>query len=74
MAQANRIQIEKPDLERGVLFGRSKPFGTGAFIFVSEKHDMQVWYEHDGDCGACDRYHPIYRIPLGFRHPSWDQD
>jgi hypothetical protein len=57
MAQANRIQIEKKiDLERGVLFGRSMPFKTGAFIFVSEKHGMQVWYEHDGDCGACDQY------------------
>ena len=56
MAQANRIQIEKIDVERGVLFGRSIPFQTGAFIFVSEKHGMQVWYEHDGDCSSCDEY------------------
>ncbi len=54
MAQANRIQIEKIDVEKGVLFGRSVPFQTGAFIFVSEKHGMQVWYEHDGDCKSCD--------------------
>jgi len=56
MAQANRIQIEKIDVERGVLFGRSVPFKTGAFVLVSEKHGMQVWYEHDGDCAACDQY------------------
>jgi DNA-binding CsgD family transcriptional regulator len=56
MAQANRIQIEKIDVERGVLFGKSIPFQTDAFIFVSEKHGMQVWYEHDGDCGSCDEY------------------
>jgi DNA-binding CsgD family transcriptional regulator len=56
MAQANRIQIEKIDVGRGVLFGRSIPFQTGAFIFVSEKHGMQVWYEHDGDCSSCDEY------------------
>ena len=56
MAQANRIQIEKIDVERGVLIGRSIPFQTGAFIFVSEKHGMQVWYEHDGDCGSCNEY------------------
>ena len=56
MARANRIQIEKIDVERGVLLGRSIPFHTGAFIFVSEKHGMQVWYEHDGDCGSCDEY------------------
>jgi hypothetical protein len=56
MAHANRIQIEKIDVERGVLLGRSIPFQTNAYIFVSEKHGMQVWYEHDGDCGTCQRY------------------
>jgi len=56
MAQANQITIEKIDAERGVLVGRSIPFKTAAIIFVSEKHGVQVWYEHDGDCGACQRY------------------
>jgi len=56
MAQANRIQIEKIDVEKGVLFGRSIPFQTNAYIFVSEKHGMQVWYEHDGDCKTCDEF------------------
>lgn len=56
MAQANRIQIEKIDVERGVLFGRSVPFQTNAYILVSEKHGMQVWYEHDGDCISCKEF------------------
>jgi transcriptional regulator len=56
MASANRIQIEKIDVERGVLFGRSIPFQTNAYIFVSEKHGMQVWYEHDGDCISCNEF------------------
>ncbi|NMB78640.1 MAG: hypothetical protein GYA23_06045 [Methanomicrobiales archaeon] len=56
MAGSNKIQIEKIDVERGVLFGKSIPFQVPAFIFVSEKHGMQVWYEHDGDCGTCDQY------------------
>ena len=56
MARANRIQIGKIDVERGVLFGRSVPFQTNAYIFVSEKHGMQVWYEHEGDCKACDEF------------------
>jgi hypothetical protein len=56
MAQANQIAIEKINAERGVLIGRSIPFNAAAIIFVSEKHGMQVWYEHDGDCGACQRY------------------
>jgi predicted transcriptional regulator len=56
MAQANQIAIEKINAERGVLIGRSIPFQTAAIIFVSEKHGMQVWYEHEGNCGACQRY------------------
>ena len=56
MAKANRIQIEKIDVERGVLFGKSIPFQTNAYIFVSEKHGLQVWYEHDGDCISCDEF------------------
>jgi transcriptional regulator len=56
MAQANRIQVEKIDVERGVLFGRSIPFKTNAYVFVSEKHGMQVWYEHEGDCISCKEF------------------
>jgi transcriptional regulator len=56
MAKANRIQVEKIDVEKGVLFGRSIPFRTNAYIFVSEKHGLQVWYEHDGDCISCKEF------------------
>jgi hypothetical protein len=56
MARANQIEAEKINAERGVLVGRSIPFRTTAIIFVSEKHGVQVWYEHDGDCGTCQRF------------------
>lgn len=56
MAQANQIAVERVNPARGILLGRSIPFQTSAIIFISEKHGMQVWYEHDGDCGACQRY------------------
>jgi hypothetical protein len=56
MAQANQIEIAAIHAGRGVLLGRSVPFNTAAIIFVSQKHGMQVWYEHDGDCGTCPRY------------------
>jgi hypothetical protein len=56
MAQSNQIAIEKINAERGILIGKSIPFKTAAIIFVSEKHGVQVWYEHDGDCGTCQRY------------------
>src|SRR5512136_720318 len=56
MAQANQIAIENINAERGVLIGRSIPFQTAAIIFVSEKHGVQVWYDHDGDCDTCQRF------------------
>jgi transcriptional regulator len=56
MAKANQIAIERVNPERGILLGRSVPFAANAIIFVSGKHGVQVWYEHDGDCGTCQRY------------------
>ncbi|MDW7728186.1 MAG: hypothetical protein SCH70_13985 [Candidatus Methanoperedens sp.] len=56
MARANLIEVEKVKPERGILFGHSVPFNASAIIFVSAKHGVQVWYEHDGNCGACKRY------------------
>jgi hypothetical protein len=56
MANANQIAIVKINTERGILLGRSIPFQSQAIIFVSEKHGVQVWYEHEGDCGSCQRY------------------
>lgn len=56
MAKANQIIIEKVNPERGILLGKSVPFSAAAIIFVSEKHEIQVWYEHDGDCTSCQRY------------------
>ncbi|MDW7775826.1 MAG: hypothetical protein SCH39_05725 [Methanosarcinales archaeon] len=56
MAQSNQIEMESINAERGILFGHSMPFDANAIIFVSAKHGMQVWYEHEGDCNACTRY------------------
>ena len=56
MARSNQIAIEKVNTERGILLGRSVPFQAATIIFVSEKHGIQVWYEHEGDCGTCQRY------------------
>ena len=56
MAHANHIEVKSINPERGILFGRSVPFNVNAIVFVSAKHGMQVWYEHEGDCGVCARY------------------
>jgi len=56
MARANKIAIVKINPQLGVLLGRSVPLDVDAIIFVSGSHGLQVWYEHDGDCGACEEY------------------
>jgi hypothetical protein len=56
MARSNQIEVERVISERGILFGHSVPFNASAIIFVSAKHGMQVWYEHEGNCGECNRY------------------
>jgi hypothetical protein len=56
MARAKRIEVQKLDSKKGILFGKSIPFKANAIIFVSAKHGMQVWYEHEGECGSCERY------------------
>jgi DNA-binding CsgD family transcriptional regulator len=56
MARANKIAILKLNQQLGVLFGRSVPLGVDAIVFVSGSHGVQVWYEHDGDCSACEEY------------------
>ena len=56
MAKANKIATVKANPQMGVVFGRSVPLGVDAIVFVSASHGVQVWYEHDGDCGACEEY------------------
>lgn len=66
MARANGIEVEKLDSKKGILFGRSVPFKTSAIIFVSTKHGMQVWYEHEGECGSCERYRECIELLWDF--------
>jgi hypothetical protein len=56
MAQSNQIAIDTINIERGILLGRSVPLQIPALIFISEKHGIQVWYDHEGDCDTCQRY------------------
>ena len=65
MARANRIEVEKLDSKKGILFGRSG-LKANAIIFVSAKHGMQVWYEHEGECGSCDRYRECIELLWDF--------
>jgi len=66
MAKANKIAIEKINPQLGILFGRSIPLGVNAIIFVSGSHGVQVWYEHDGDCAACEEYRACIELLWGY--------
>lgn len=66
MAHANQIDVESLNAEIGVLFGRSAPFDAAAIVFVSADHGVQVWYEHEGDCGACPRYARCIELLWGY--------
>ncbi|RXA19740.1 hypothetical protein EQO05_07790 [Methanosarcina sp. MSH10X1] len=66
MARANRIEVEKLDPKKGILFGKSIPFKANAIIFVSVKHGMQVWYEHEGECRSCERYRECIELLWDF--------
>ncbi|WFN34274.1 hypothetical protein L1S32_10565 [Methanogenium sp. S4BF] len=66
MARANRIEAERYNAEKGVLFGRSVPFNAGAIVFISAKHGVQVWYEHEGECGSCPRYRECVELLWDF--------
>lgn len=66
MARANRIEVEKLDSKKGILFGISIPFKANAIIFVSAKHGIQVWYEHEGECGSCERYRECIELLWDF--------
>ncbi|WP_440953827.1 hypothetical protein ACSAZK_08950 [Methanosarcina sp. Mfa9] len=66
MARANRIEVERANPKKGVLFGHSVPFKANAIIFISAKHGMQVWYEHEGDCGSCERYRECIELLWDF--------
>ena len=66
MANANQIEVERYSAKTGVFFGRSVPFNAGAIVFVSAKHGVQVWYEHEGDCGSCSRYRECIELLWDF--------
>ena len=66
MAKASQIEVESLNPKYGILFGYSIPLKVNAIIFVSEKHGIQVWYEHEGDCNSCERYRQCMELLWDF--------
>lgn len=65
MARANQIEVQALNTKYGILFGRSVPFRVDTMIFVSAKQGMQVWYEHEGECGTCEKYRECIEMLWG---------
>jgi hypothetical protein len=45
-----------PNINIAHSFNISRQAVSRALIFISAKHGMQVWYEHEGDCSSCTGY------------------
>jgi len=53
-AKFNRIEINRLDMERGYLLGRSLEFGLEALITFSDENGLQIWYKGEGNCSQCE--------------------
>lgn len=53
-AQFNRIEINRLDMEKGFLLGRSLEFGLDALITFSDENGLQIWYKGEGNCSQCE--------------------
>jgi hypothetical protein len=56
-ALISKIEIQNLDPATGMVTGWSREFGVKAVITLNRKDGMQVWYEHEADCGRCMRYY-----------------
>jgi hypothetical protein len=53
-ASVNRVQIEHLSTRYGIAKGYCAAYDADTYIFYSPKIGLQLWYEHDRDCGTCD--------------------
>ncbi|MBS7638295.1 hypothetical protein KEJ49_05355 [Candidatus Bathyarchaeota archaeon] len=52
-AEANMIDVQYVDPERGILLGRSPPLGERRIITFSVRHGIQTWHYTDPNCLRC---------------------
>jgi hypothetical protein len=53
-AEMNRIQIENISPQYGFAVGYNPASETRSYITYSPEHRIQVWFDHEGDCGRCE--------------------
>ncbi len=52
-ASVNRIQVNRLDVEKGVVAGYSPEFSHKVVVTYSPRNGVRIWYEHDDDCKQC---------------------
>ncbi len=55
-AKASKITLDLISPELGFARGNSHIFNITAYITFSPENNIQVWYEHKGDCANCEEY------------------
>jgi len=53
-ARLNRVDIRVMKPLTGILLGYSRTLNRDVIIYLSVKHGLQIWYEHDGNCDNCE--------------------
>lgn len=53
-AKSNKIRLTVVSPELGYARGRSREFKVTAYITYSPVNGVHVWYDHEGDCEACE--------------------
>jgi hypothetical protein len=64
-AQMNRITIDNISTDFGFARGFNPATEAKTYITFSPEFRVQVWYDHEGDCGKCELHTECDRILRG---------
>ncbi|MCF2137855.1 MAG: hypothetical protein K9W43_11545 [Candidatus Thorarchaeota archaeon] len=64
-AKMNRIKLEHISKRYGFAIGYCPANKTTAYITYSPEYQIQVWYDHEGDCSSCPLHDECEQILKG---------
>ena len=54
-ASINRVQLRHLSPTYGIAIGFSAPYASDAYILYSPSIGVQIWFDHEGECGTCNQ-------------------
>jgi hypothetical protein len=54
-ASINRVQLRHLSTSYGIAIGYSAPYASDAYILYSPSIGVQIWFDHEGECGTCNQ-------------------